>query len=330
MKQLELVKLKAKPRQALKNEPKRYPPRFIQRWHAMGAQNAFLCRGTFITGPNPIGMLASFALIAVPCTVFWNVLQLYKGRWLLHVLVSLALVTFASFMLFKTGLTDPGIAARGAPDAETQDPIVAFTNGVKITQKWCSTCRIHRKPRAKHCAYCNNCVNRFDHHCPWVGNCVGQRNYFYFVMFVASTCLLAAYVASMCWLIAACTATGSTFALVFEALGDNSTLFGLFVFTSITGIGLLNLLCYHTMLICSNKTTNESWTKPYGSENPFSMGCWMNWKGFWLIPPDTSDLHKMIAMLEPVGGDNDEDVLRPVMYGQAGPDMVEVPLDAVV
>ena len=32
------------------------------------------------------------------------------------------------------------------------------------------------------------------------------------------------------------------------------------------------LLCYHTTLVCENKTTNEEIKAPYGRHNPFSLG----------------------------------------------------------
>ena len=42
-------------------------------------------------------------------------------------------------------------------------------------------------------AICNVCVGRFDHHCSWVNNCIGQRNYKYFLGFIATTAVMCLY-----------------------------------------------------------------------------------------------------------------------------------------
>lgn len=43
------------------------------------------------------------------------------------------------------------------------------------TYRECTTCKIERKPKASHCATCNNCVVGYDHHCTLLNNCVGKR-----------------------------------------------------------------------------------------------------------------------------------------------------------
>ena len=40
----------------------------------------------------------------------------------------------------------------------------------------CPECEVIRSARSRHCAICNQCVERFDHHCPWMSKCVGDKN----------------------------------------------------------------------------------------------------------------------------------------------------------
>ena len=48
----------------------------------------------------------------------------------------------------------------------------------------CAECKIIRSARSRHCAICNQCVERFDHHCPWINNCVGIKNHNVFILFL--------------------------------------------------------------------------------------------------------------------------------------------------
>ena len=50
----------------------------------------------------------------------------------------------------------------------------------------CPECQVIRTARSRHCAICNQCVERFDHHCPWINNCVGINNHNAFIMFLVA------------------------------------------------------------------------------------------------------------------------------------------------
>ena len=48
----------------------------------------------------------------------------------------------------------------------------------------CGTCKLDRPFSARHCHYCEVCVDNLDHHCPWCGKCIGEGNIKYFSCFV--------------------------------------------------------------------------------------------------------------------------------------------------
>jgi hypothetical protein len=49
------------------------------------------------------------------------------------------------------------------PEVETVPFEIDPLTGEKTLLKYCSTCRIYRPARAKHCRDCDNCVEEFDH-----------------------------------------------------------------------------------------------------------------------------------------------------------------------
>lgn len=54
----------------------------------------------------------------------------------------------------------------------------------------CSTCRIVKPARSKHCKYCGGCVLLYDHHCVWLNNCVGLGNFVWFYSFLVMNCVV--------------------------------------------------------------------------------------------------------------------------------------------
>ena len=59
----------------------------------------------------------------------------------------------------------------------------------------CTSCKIIKPARSKHCSVCKKCVPLFDHHCFWINTCVTQNNFGSFMFFVATHCVLVMYVA---------------------------------------------------------------------------------------------------------------------------------------
>jgi len=313
------IKVKKNVTKLGEEKPLRFSPLFIRKWPG---NNRFLFNGRYITGSSPWGMYISTSLIVVPSLFFLILNVRFQDEALLYATPCIVLMISSLFLLFRTACTDPGIIPRNPPDTEENDPIEEYVNGVKVIRKFCKTCRIYRNPRSKHCVECNNCVKRFDHHCPWVSNCVGQRNYYHFVLFIASVFLLCAYVTVMCVLYAEKSESqgnGEHMAAIIAGMYKNPLLLAVSVVASLMGIAIGNMLIYHLGLISMNKTTNEALKEPYGADNPFTLGCYRNCRSFCVIPADTSELYKVDAILRAQQNDDAdvENVNQPILYGRS-------------
>ncbi|KAK1292471.1 S-acyltransferase TIP1 [Acorus calamus] len=96
-------------------------------------------------------------------------------------------------MFYRCSRKDPGYIQMNIRDSQTtrdDEPLLKMelNNPVLLAGNWsqlCSTCKIVRPLRSKHCATCDRCVEQFDHHCPWVSNCIGKRNKWDFFMFLS-------------------------------------------------------------------------------------------------------------------------------------------------
>jgi len=270
----------------------------VPRWQIWPGNNRFFFEGRFMTGPEPSMLICTSSLLVVPVIVFIVLVLPSMGdrgapSWLPVPVPVLALpagllLVFSMVCLFRASFTEPGILPRKDPKRgfagqgvkpQRQDQII---NGVKVSLKWCSTCEIYRPPRSKHCAFCNNCVIKFDHHCPWVSNCVGGRNYKFFFCFVFSTFVLALYVFSVLVVIAIHVGffKGLFDPYIFTRAATYPALLVLLVFIGCLLFPLGNLMAFHCYLITKNMTTNEEITGVYPGKNPFSLGYTRNWKQF--------------------------------------------------
>lgn len=157
------------------------------------------------------------------------------------------------------------------PRIDSKEMLPSELQGQKYS--WCRTCEIIRPPRASHCSSCDQCVLRFDHHCPFVNNCIAQRNYHYFVGFLLSILIAAAFglMVTMWWastmaekLVAR--ARGEAAETAMETAGTDSVVSRVVTIASIAvsmiSLCVLGFLSYHLYLIYNGKTTKEQKVKP--------------------------------------------------------------------
>lgn len=214
----------------------------------------FCCEGRCMYGPTiwfNVGF--TWPLILIP-SIFHTIYNLPYCNFPISIGTGL-LLGAVLFCLLLTTLTDPGFIPRGE---ETAQPPVGTLE--RDRYKWCSTCRIWRPPRAKHCRTCDACVRTFDHHCPWVGNCVGERNYTYFLGFVNLVMIYAIVVILEVFLAMGKTdeeenSSGKEIAII------------LIVFCIVIGACLFALCCNLTNNLSRGLTTNEAVLRRYEHEN---------------------------------------------------------------
>lgn len=105
-----------------------------------------------------------------------NYLVYANQQTVLCFLFSLFLFTFAAHWV--TMCSDPGYVKK--PRNVTFMQLLQNFDPVLL----CPDCEIVRTDRSRHCAICNQCVERFDHHCPWINSCVGTGNHGPFAVFI--------------------------------------------------------------------------------------------------------------------------------------------------
>jgi len=261
----------------------------VKRWQRWPGRNAFLCDGRIILGSNYYCGIGTLIAIIVPF-IAWLTLVIDELPVYLLIIASVFLIfCLVSFLL--AAATDPGIIPRSQPGETAEYPIQPLDIDGKPV-KFCQTCRIYRPRRAKHCKFCDNCVEKFDHHCPWVGTCIGKRNYRYFIVFILNVTMLSGYICTNCVVSLAHKGSQSDgvtwWERTWDAISHNwlysvLSLFTFIVFTSVAG-----LLLYHCNLIANAETTNEQIRGRYSQyPNPYDRGCLENFYNilFAKLPP---------------------------------------------
>ena len=159
------------------------------RYQLWEGRNKFMCGGRIMMGVHANHLSVSLTMVFVTWLTYLGLLVPLMDIPLCYLIGLLFFILNVLFLLI-TAFTEPGIIPRRPPSQLLE----SMSEEMRDKVQYCHTCRIVRPPRAKHCRYCDNCVEVFDHHCPWTGTCIGVRNYRYFFTFVSITVLGAIFV----------------------------------------------------------------------------------------------------------------------------------------
>ncbi|RLN18093.1 hypothetical protein C2845_PM02G25310 [Panicum miliaceum] len=196
----------------------------------------------------------------------------YVGGW--HRYLSIVAVAVGAILFVLTSFSDPGtVTAENVSQYVSAYPY----DNIIFVEKECSTCKIPRPARAKHCRICDKCVARFDHHCGWMNNCIGEKNTRYFLAFLIWHFLICVYGAlvigfilagelkerKVIYILTAYYGIENSFSGLFPhvsqwLLAVHNTQILLSVFLAILALLLGGFCAYHAHLCLTNTTTNES------------------------------------------------------------------------
>ncbi|XP_030069486.1 palmitoyltransferase ZDHHC4 isoform X2 [Microcaecilia unicolor] len=133
--------------------------------------------------------------VAVFAEYSWEILGAcleLEFHWF-YLLLPYGLLTVNTGFFFFSCVTDPGTITKSNLQQCLQ--VYSYDEVVFRRNQFCPTCSLEKPARSKHCRVCNRCVQRFDHHCVWVNNCIGALNTRYFLPYLGTLMLMAAYLA---------------------------------------------------------------------------------------------------------------------------------------
>lgn len=138
--------------------------------------------------------------------VSWCLVEYFKHTWhalpdsikdsVGHQAVHVILISLIYVITILAIYSDPGtVTAANVEKAVSEfrpNELIFFPDAT------CSTCKLTKPARSKHCRVCNKCFMLFDHHCIWLNNCAGYYNYKYFLGFLAANIVLFVYGGYVC------------------------------------------------------------------------------------------------------------------------------------
>jgi len=207
--------------------------------------------GFFITNISILTISVSFCYFIAPKILLhpgddWRSghLSLFE-RIIFSIGVTLSSLSF--LFLWLTHVTDPGVIPR---------QIHMEYRKLKEGERNCDTCKIIRPPRAKHCRYCDHCVEVFDHHCPYAGVCVGAGNYLFFFLLlftgfisVLFLCIFSFWFVLYSWIFPGKMQEGLRLELILGVV--------VIIVSGAVVVLVGHLSAYHIFIIAKGQTTNE-------------------------------------------------------------------------
>ena len=124
-------------------------------------KNLFLLQGRIMLGVHWQHLAASACMIIITWLLYVAMVVPFLHEQQLYS-VSISLCTINLTLLLCTATCDPGILPRRR--SQLHEAVQSETYLLKT--QFCRICNIVRPSRARHCKFCDNCVDIFDHHCP--------------------------------------------------------------------------------------------------------------------------------------------------------------------
>lgn len=136
-----------------------------KRYETWKGNNTFFLDGRVMTGSHPYQLLLSIILIFFTSISFIVLIApFYQATYWYNIFLFLNFCNFC--FLINTSFTEPGIYPKRNVNPHNHMDIFQTKYYHILKHQYCLTCSIIHSDRSKHCKYCNNCVEIFDHHCP--------------------------------------------------------------------------------------------------------------------------------------------------------------------